>query len=135
MTDLIDDLLAALKPFDTSMSHWEALRPYLPAAKFAVSVEDLDRALYAYVSEQIIGLRMINGSAEADAYIDDLAGEPLKNILIQAGRLHPSRLVDALIVYAAHLAALTSYRGVVWRRACEAVVVVAAETALQEGTR
>ena len=132
MTDLVEDLLVALEPYDTTMASWSALRTSLPNMRFAVSTDQLDRALYAYASEQIVGLRLVNGTVESDAFIDDLPGEPLKNILVQAGRLQPSALVDALIVYGAHLAALTSYRGAVWARITDAVVT---EATFQELTR
>lgn len=123
MRDLVNDLIEALEPYDVTMSSWLNLRLNLPVGKAAVSTDDLDDALYAYVSEQVVYLRMVNGSVEADQAIEAMSSEPLKAVLIMAGRLLPFRLVDNLIVYAAHLAALTSYGEAVWGRVVEVVVM------------
>lgn len=125
MTDLVNDLIEALEPYDVTMSSWLNLRLNLPIGKFAVATDDLDRGLYSYVSEQIVCLRMVNGSVEADQAIEDMPGEPLKAVLVMAGRLQPSPLLDALIVYGAHLGALTSYGSLPWSRVVEVVVMEA----------
>lgn len=125
MRDLVNDLIEALEPYDVTMSSWLNLRLNLPIGRFAVGADDLDRALHIYVTEQISGLRMVNGSVEADAFIEAMPSEPMKAVLVMAGRLQPSQLVDALIVYAAHLAALTSYGQAVWGRVVEVVVLEA----------
>ncbi len=123
MTDLANDLLEALEPYDVTMSSWLQLRLNLPTGKAAVRTHDLDRALYIYVTEQIIYLRLVNGSVEADQLIEDMSGEPLSAVLVMASRLYASQLVDALVVYAAHLGALTSYGNVAWTRTAGAVVL------------
>lgn len=123
MTDLVNDLIEAIEPYDVTMSSWLNLRMNLPVGKVAVHTHDLDRALYIYVTEQIIYLRTVNGSVEADQLIDAMSSEPLKAVLVMAGRLQPSTLVDALIVYAAHLGALTSYGTDPWARVVEVVVM------------
>lgn len=132
MTDLVNELLEALERYDTTMSSWIKLRVQLPRQRAhyraAVPIDDLDRVLYAYVTEQIIRLRVVNGSVEADQAIKALAREPLEAVLVMAGRLQPSQLADALIIYAAHLAALTSYGEAVWGNVVEVVVMEALAT-------
>jgi hypothetical protein len=135
MTDLVNDILEALEPYDVTMTSWLKLRLNLPVGKAPIAVDELDRAVNGYVYEQIMHLRRVHGDVASDATIDDLRGEPLKAMLVMAGRLDPSWLTDNLIVYAAHLAALTSYGHAVWRAVSDVVVVVAAETALKESIR
>jgi hypothetical protein len=123
MTDLVNDLIEALEPFDKTMSSWLNLRLNLPVGKAPMRTDFLDSALHVYVSEQIIWLRTVNGSVEADLAIKSMPGEPLEAVAVMAGRLQPSRLVDGLIIYAAHLAALSSYGDAIWGNVVEVVVM------------
>lgn len=119
--DLVNDLLEALAPYDVTAASWLRLRERLPEAPMAVAVDELDRALNSYVYEQIQHLRLRNGSVEIDNEIAQLPAARLTDILVTVGRLSARDLVDNLVVYAAHIAAGTSYGPAVWH---EAVLVV-----------
>lgn len=120
MTDLVNDLLEALEPYDVTAASWLRLREDLPEAA-DMAVDELDRALNTYVYERIRLLRLREGHAAIDAEIAQLPAARLTDILVTVGRLSSRALIDNLVVYAAHIAAGTPYGPAVWH---EAVLVV-----------
>lgn len=122
MKDLTNDLLEDLEPYDVTMSHWLNLRLNLPVGKFATDTWSLDRAIRVYVQDQVNGLRLINGSVESDHAIEELRAPTLQQTLASIyASTHGSRreTMTMLVVYAAHLAAMTSYGRGAWDRAAE----------------
>jgi hypothetical protein len=119
--NLVNDLIEAIEPYDVTMSSWLRLRTQLPVSKASVETYELDKAMCAYLHEQTLWLRLKNGSVEMDHVMSQLRGQSLQRALIQAGQLHPSDIVDGLIVYAAHLAAGTSYGQAAWDRILTAI--------------
>lgn len=122
MLDLVDELLEVLEPFNTPIGSWRALRHQL-------GTEDWDlicrRSLSIYLQDRTAGFKIMYGRGECDAGIRDLVG--VHDALIRAGRLTGDSLVDDILIYAAHLGALSSYGPAVWDR-CARVLLQAQMT-------
>lgn len=131
MLDLTEDLMEVLEPFDVTMTSWLQLRRRLntnPDVDLSATRESLTRAFGHYCEEQVMAMQGRHGTYVCDAAVTKLVG--IHDTLIRAGRLTGDVLVDKILVYAAHLAAMGPYGPAVWDRAAR--IVLAAQMTTKE---
>lgn len=130
MLDLAEELLKALEPFDVTISSWLNLKRQLGNAAWTRICRN---SLKTYLEDQVIWYRMTHGGQdECDAALKNLVG--VHDTLIRAGRLSGDSLVDTILIYAAHLGALSSYGPAVWDR-CARVLLQAQMTVKEKELR
>lgn len=119
MLDLVDELLEVLEPFDVTVSSWLNLKRTLGEASWNRICR---QALSNYLQDRVTWFRITHGQDGCKVALRDLVG--VHDTLIRAGRLTADPLVDHLLVYAAHLAALSSYGPAVWDRASKTLLQI-----------
>jgi hypothetical protein len=119
---MLEELMEALEPFDTTMSAWIRLNKTLDNG----SLKAMRQALRYYLEGQVVDLRYRYGAAVCDQGLAGLFG--IHDTLIRAGKLTGDTLIDEILVYAAHLAAMSSYGPAVWDRAARVVLETAMTT-------
>lgn len=122
MLDLVDELLEVLEPFDVTISSWLNLRRQLGAESWTRICRN---PLSLYLRDQVDWFVTTHGREGCDAALRDLFG--VHDAFTRAGRLTGDSLIDEILVYAAHLGALSSYGPAVWDR-CARVLLQAQMT-------
>lgn len=122
MLDLVDELLEVLEPFDITISSWLNLKRQLGDASWNRICRN---PLSTYLQDQVTWFKITHGQEGCDAGLRELFG--VHDALIRAGRLTGDSLVDEILIYAAHLGALSSYGPAVWDR-CARVLLQAQMT-------
>lgn len=129
MLDLVEELLEVLEPFDITVSSWLNLKRTLSASSWERICR---RSMSVYLEDQVIWFQQIHGKDGCDAALKDLFG--VHDTLIRAGRLTGDSLVDKILIYAAHLGALSSYGPAVWDR-CARILLQAQMTVKEKELR
>lgn len=133
MPDLIEELTEALEPFDLTMSSWLRLRHAIPVETKPDHVGPHAALLLAYglyLEDQVLGMQRKYGKEACDAGLAELTG--LHDALIRVGKLTGDPLADKILIYAAHLAAMSSYGPAVWDRTSKIVLTYAMKTTEKE---
>lgn len=136
MKDLIQDLLEALEPYDLNLHNYIDIRAWLNSQKdldFAEARLSFERSLTAFIGDSTRELRDKHGADVADQGIDELVG--LGSTLIMGGKLTENPLTDMILVYAAHLSALTSYGPRPWESVSKIILAAQISTTEKELAR
>lgn len=136
MRDLITDLLMVLEPYDLHLRHFTEIRTWLTGQEgtgFAETRIATERSLSAFIGDRTRELRDQYGHDIADNALDDLIG--LGSTLIMGGRLTGNPLTDMILVYAAHLSALTSYGLAPWTNVSKVILAAQVSTTEKELAR
>lgn len=124
MLDLTEELLETIEPFDITISSWIDLKHRLGGASWDRICR---RALSTYLEDRVSEFQLTYGKDQCDAALRNLVG--VHDALIRAGWLTGDPLADKILIYAAHLAALTSYGPAVWDRTAK--VMLQAQTTVK----
>lgn len=135
MKDLIEDLLEALEPYDVHLHHFAEIRRHLRTldTNFTETRLSTERSLRAFINDQTRALRERHGHDASDKALEELVG--LNATLIMAGKLTGNPLTDMIIVYAAHISALTSYGLSPWTNVSKIVLAAQMSTTEKELAR
>lgn len=133
--DLIEELLLALEPYDYMLTSFTGMRAYLRVTAPAYPETRLqhDRLLSAYLGEQVRARRDDYGHEAADQRLTSLIG--LSSTLLMAGRLTENPLADLILIFAAHISALTSYGEAPWTRVSKIILAAQMRTTEKELAR
>lgn len=133
--DLIEELLRALEPYDYMLVSFTDMRSYLRTTvpEFPETRLQHDRLLSAYLSEQVRARRDDYGHEEADRRLTSLIG--LSSTLLMAGRLTENPLTGQILIFAAHLSALTSYGEAPWINVSKIILAAQVKTTEKELAR
>jgi hypothetical protein len=126
MRDLTEELMEVLEPFDVTMNSWLRLHHHLDNG----SLLAVRQAFGYYIENQIFEMQAKYGLDACNEGLSKLFG--IHDTLIRAGKLTSNAVADKILVYAAHLAAMSSYGPAVWDRAAKIVLSVAMETTEKE---
>lgn len=135
MKDLIEELLEALEPYDVHLHHFAEIRRHLRTldTNFTETRLSTERSLRAFINDQTRALRERHGHDASDKALEELVG--LNATLIMAGKLTGNPLTDMIIVYAAHISALTSYGLSPWTNVSKIVLAAQMSTTEKELAR
>lgn len=117
MPDLTEKLLEALEPYDVTVSSWLSLKRRLGAPTW---IRLCRSPLGVYLEDQVVWFQITRGKDECEAALAQLFG--VHDALIRAGHLTGDSLVDKILIYAAHLGALSPYGSAVWDRAAKVML-------------
>lgn len=126
MPDLIEELTEALEPFDLTMSSWLDLQRLADNRALLATRQ----AFGYYLEDRVLAVRNRYGAEDCDAGLAELTG--LHDALIRVGKLTEDPLADKILIYAAHLAAMSSYGPAVWDRTSKIVLTYAMKTTEKE---
>lgn len=126
MPDLIEELTEALEPFDLTMFHWLELQRFTDNGALLATRQ----AFGYYLEDQVLGMQRKYGKEACDAGLAELVG--LHDALIRVGKLTGDPLADKILIYAAHLAAMSSYGPAVWDRTSKIVPTYTMKTTEKE---
>jgi hypothetical protein len=136
MADLIEELLEALEPYDVAIASFTKLRTWLTSQEgdeYAETRLQAERTLKAFIGDRTRALRDTYGHDHADKQLGSLIG--LSACLIMGGKLTSNPLTDMIIVYAAHLSALTSYGESPWHNVSKVILAAQVRTTEKELAR